>query len=533
MEKIIYSFSEIDLPCSEERALLFFKNIQDYPGRVSYSKSLNILKKTKNGLYKEMEVVLPDGKNYYSRSVVRFFHNSFRIRQVFGEIKNLSWRLSVYPLADGQCHVVSTHRFDHSNLKRWPKLTEMIKDIEEKLLRTAYEKINEANQEIVITGLGIITNQGAGKNLLLEGAKNYLSQKNKIFTGRPDRIYCSNKCGRSVYKRNLRIRKLSIDNEYEIALEKVNMGRCKVSIDDWVKNCNIKYDNYYDYTKVSFNKLSDVVTIICQKHGEFNKKATLHLHKSGCVYCCKNKSNIIHISDVKEKLHRNKYFNFVDFDVYKNNTQKIEVYCKKANHKSLVDARHLFNNNVNCSYCSNVRSHTTAEWIEKAIDRHQSKYDYSEAEYSGSKNKIKIICPTHGPFYQVPILHINGAGCRSCNRSIGESIISDILNMMSVKFESQKSFDGLKYKNKLYFDFYIPSHNLCIEFDGVQHHKAFDFFGGSEKLKDTQLKDEIKNQFCLNNNFNLLRISYSINYKTKDRIRNKIYRKIIKYLNDV
>jgi ribosome-associated toxin RatA of RatAB toxin-antitoxin module len=182
MEKIIYSFSEIDLPCSEERALLFFKNIQDYPGRVSYSKSLNILKKTKNGLYKEMEVVLPDGKNYYSRSVVRFFHNSFRIRQVFGEIKNLSWRLSVYPLADGQCHVVSTHRFDHSNLKRWPKLTEMIKDIEEKLLRTAYEKINEANQEIVITGLGIITNQGAGKNLLLEGAKNYLSQKNKIFT---------------------------------------------------------------------------------------------------------------------------------------------------------------------------------------------------------------------------------------------------------------------------------------------------------------------------------------------------------------
>jgi hypothetical protein len=267
---------------------------------------------------------------------------------------------------------------------------------------------------------------------------------NKEFTGRPDRIYCSNKCGRSVYKRNLRIRKLSIDNEYEIALEKVNMGRCKVSIDDWVKNCNIKYDNYYDYTKVSFNKLSDVVTIICPKHGEFNKKATLHLHKSGCVYCCKNKSNIIHISDVKEKLHRNKYFNFVDFDVYKNNTQKIEVYCKKANHKSLVDARHLFNNNVNCSYCSNVRSHTTAEWIEKAIDRHQSKYDYSEAEYSGSKNKIKIICPTHGPFYQVPILHINGAGCRSCNRSIGESIISDILNMMSVKFESQKSFDLLK-----------------------------------------------------------------------------------------
>ena len=33
-------------------------------------------------------------------------------------------------------------------------------------------------------------------------------------------------------------------------------------------------------------------------------------------------------------------------------------------------------------------------------------------------------------------------------------------------FIQQKSFDGCKYKQKLNFDFYIPSKNMCIEYDG-------------------------------------------------------------------
>ena len=99
--------------------------------------------------------------------------------------------------------------------------------------------------------------------------------------------------------------------------------------------------------------------------------------------------------------------------------------------------------------------------------------------------------------------------------------------------KSQKTFENLKYKNKLYFDFYLPKYNLCIEFDGIQHHKAFNFFGGELKLKDTMIKDNIKNIFCINNGIKLLRISHSINYKTRDKIKDKIYTKIINYLNDI
>jgi hypothetical protein len=36
---------------------------------------------------------------------------------------------------------------------------------------------------------------------------------------------------------------------------------------------------------------------------------------------------------------------------------------------------------------------TQSEYISKAIEVHGKKYDYSLVEYTGQKNKIKIICP--------------------------------------------------------------------------------------------------------------------------------------------
>jgi ribosome-associated toxin RatA of RatAB toxin-antitoxin module len=182
MEKIIFTSSEIDLPCSMQEALNFFKNLEQYPSLVAYSKSLNIIKKTAKGYLKEMNVTLSTGENYYSKSVANFFEDGFRIRQVEGKIKDLSWRLKISPSTDQSCHVVSTHRFGIANLKVWPKLPEMIKDIEQKLLYRVLEKMTESQDNIVITGLGIVSNQGSGKELLLAGVKNRLLEQSKTFT---------------------------------------------------------------------------------------------------------------------------------------------------------------------------------------------------------------------------------------------------------------------------------------------------------------------------------------------------------------
>lgn len=59
-------------------------------------------------------------------------------------------------------------------------------------------------------------------------------------------------------------------------------------------------------------------------------------------------------------------------------------------------------------------SSTTEKFIEKAIIKHGDTYDYSKVEYKSCKDKIIIICETHGDFTQTPDSHIQGSGCRRC-----------------------------------------------------------------------------------------------------------------------
>ena len=50
--------------------------------------------------------------------------------------------------------------------------------------------------------------------------------------------------------------------------------------------------------------------------------------------------------------------------------------------------------------------YTTKSFIEKAIDVHCTKYDYSKTIYVAYKEKLTIICPKHGEFYMTPNAHI-------------------------------------------------------------------------------------------------------------------------------
>lgn len=65
------------------------------------------------------------------------------------------------------------------------------------------------------------------------------------------------------------------------------------------------------------------------------------------------------------------------------------------------------------------------------------------------------------------------------------------------------------------FDFgiIVDGKELLIEVDGEQHEKAVKFFGGYEKLKTVKRYDEIKNQYCLDNNIPLLRICPNMNVR--------------------
>lgn len=95
--------------------------------------------------------------------------------------------------------------------------------------------------------------------------------------------------------------------------------------------------------------------------------------------------------------------------------------------------------------------------------------------------------------------------------SYGEKKIYDYLISIQIDFVYNKSITGCKNENNLRFDFYIPSKKICIEFDGIQHFKSVDFFGGEEEYEKTKLRDEIKNIFCKLEGIKLIRIPHFLN----------------------
>ena len=65
-----------------------------------------------------------------------------------------------------------------------------------------------------------------------------------------------------------------------------------------------------------------------------------------------------------------------------------------------------------------ARRLTTDEFIEKAKNLHNNKYDYSQAAYRNSGTSVKIICPEHGVFEQKAGSHLLGNGCPKCAKKI-------------------------------------------------------------------------------------------------------------------
>lgn len=116
-----------------------------------------------------------------------------------------------------------------------------------------------------------------------------------------------------------------------------------------------------------------------------------------------------------------------------------------------------------------------------------------------------------------------GSGCPICHSSKGENRISNFLKLKDIDFQQQKRFTNCRNKKPLPFDFYLKDFNLCIEYDGAQH---FEFIEGLHKEEknfyESLYRDQIKTNYCKDNNINLLRIAYTDYENIETIIENKL-----------
>lgn len=241
--------------------------------------------------------------------------------------------------------------------------------------------------------------------------------------------------------------------------------------------------------------------------------------KTGCPKCSNTikKTKDEMILDII-KICSDKEFEFIGFVDEKINTKsKFEVRCLKDNHVWQPNYNNFVIKNSGCPVCGNtlMRSEDSAlNIINELCDEKNYKFNgFIGDSYSGANVKLNVAC-NHCNCKWTPsyynFVH-NNSGCPNCRKSKGELTIVKYLKENNIKFLQQKTFEKCKDKKLLQFDFYLPNHNTCIEFDGSQHFIPKEIWGGDDNLKSIQKRDEIKNNFCIENNIKLLRISYKQN----------------------
>lgn len=102
-----------------------------------------------------------------------------------------------------------------------------------------------------------------------------------------------------------------------------------------------------------------------------------------------------------------------------------------------------------------------------------------------------------------------------CLRSMGENLIDKYLTELNINFQREYIFEDCKDKRPLPFDFVIFDTNnkikLLIEVNGKQHYEP-SFYKEEDDaialLEYTQKHDLIKQEYCKNNNYDLLIIPY-------------------------
>ena len=89
------------------------------------------------------------------------------------------------------------------------------------------------------------------------------------------------------------------------------------------------------------------------------------------------------------------------------------------------------------------------KFIDKAIRTHGKRYDYSAVEYSSSSEKVCIICPEHGEFWQSPAEHVRGKGCPVCaNAKKGRKTMStdEFITKSVERHGNRYQYDKTTYK---------------------------------------------------------------------------------------
>ena len=94
-----------------------------------------------------------------------------------------------------------------------------------------------------------------------------------------------------------------------------------------------------------------------------------------------------------------------------------------------------------------------------------------------------------------------------------ENLVCEKLKEYNIKYNVQKTFNWLMWKNKMRLDIFLPEYNIAIECQGGQHFYPVNFYGGHEEYVDIVNRDKRKKELC---NMHSINVLYYTNIKLEE-----------------
>lgn len=258
---------------------------------------------------------------------------------------------------------------------------------------------------------------------------------------------CSN-CGTihtETEYRNFQRRKIKCSCQY-------NLNRCK-EIDNKLKKVNYSFlyqeDNAFSTNKSGTLNLKKPILVKCLSCGKISKEFYYNILKNHKKCNCREDKKFTRNINIEEFIQKwpelnQRNFELLD-DIFLGRNNKYHIRCKNCGREDVKWGITLIDSIVCCKYCDN----------------------------GGSKN---------------------------------EQLISMLLDKKNINYIREYAVTYNEHNHR--FDFYLPEKQAMIEYNGQQHYKPIDFFGGEKQFKLRQNRDKEKQQFCEENNLKLIIFNY-------------------------
>lgn len=223
---------------------------------------------------------------------------------------------------------------------------------------------------------------------------------------------------------------------------------------------------------------------------------------------------------------------FTVLSEYVNNETKIDILCNKCNNVIQKKPVKMTGScKEGCYICSGKNRYKTKELLQKEVnEKFPNTYEII-GEYVKSRQPLTVKRLKCGHIYDVsPDNLLRGKGCPCCGlrQSHYMDIVESFLDNNNIEYEKEKRFDDCKYIRVLPFDYYLPKYNMCIEVDGEFHYSDNNIYLNKNNMYEKIfIRDNIKTQYCKDNNIKLLRLPYFKELEFEEILKENLISKVI------